>query len=287
MKAGGASNAAEILGISQPAVSRALASLESDVGFRLFDRVKGRLVPTREGQLFHQEVRASLAGLDRLKLRAAQIREVGQGTLSIASLSALGHGVVPRAIAAFIKKHPGVRVSYQVRTSNIVRDLVASGQADIGLAADEVDTSGVLHTVFTTPRAVCVMPQSHPLSQLPEITPEDLAGVPLLTLAPDDTVRRAMNEAFNEAGITPQILIETPYSLSIAILAAQGIGVGLCNPMTVADDMVRGLAVRIFKPAIYFRTLVLRPADSTSSVLLNEFMAELYQARNALSFQPA
>lgn len=283
MQAGGASNAAELLGISQPAVSRSLAALERDVGFRLFDRIRGRLTPTREGQLFHQDVRASFAGLDRLKQRAAQIREVGEGTLNIASLSALGHGVVPRAIAGFARKHPDVRVGYQVRTSNIVRDLVASGRADVGLAADEIDTSGVLHSVFTTPRAVCVMPVAHPLTRRTVITPADLRDVPLLTLAPDDTVRVSMNKAFAEVGVHPRVVVETPYSLSIAILAAQGVGVGLCNPMTVADDMVRGLAVRPFEPAIHFRTLLLRPADGLSSVVLNDFLAELHQARNAFA----
>ncbi|MGL6211164.1 MAG: LysR substrate-binding domain-containing protein [Paracoccaceae bacterium] len=287
MQAAGASNAAELLGISQPAVSRALATLERDVGFRLFDRIKGRLTPTREGQLFHQDVRASFAGLDKLKQRAAQIREVGEGTLNIASLSALGHGVVPRAIAAFARKHPDVRVGYQVRTSNIVRDLVASGRADIGLAADEVDTTGVLHSIFTTPRAVCVMQKAHPLARRTSITPSDLIDVPLLTLSPDDTVRRAMDKAFTEAGIQPRIVVETPYSLSIAILAAQGVGIGLCNPMTVADDMVPDLAVRPFEPAIHFRTLLLRPPDGLSSLILKDFIAELYQARNAYSSHDA
>lgn len=283
MQAGGASNAAELLGISQPAVSRALATLERDLGFRLFERVKSRLVPTREGQLFHQDVRASIAGLDRLKQRAAQIREVGDGALNIASLSALGHGIVPRAIAAFVRKHPDVRIGYQVRTSNIIRDLVASGRADIGLAADEIDTTGLLHSVFTTPRAVCVMPKSHPLAQRSAIGPADLAGVPLLTLSPDDTVRRTMDKAFADAGVQPRIVLETPYSLSIAILAAQGVGVGLCNPMTVADGMVQGLAVRPFEPAIYFRTLLLRPADAASSRILSDFVSELHQARNSFS----
>lgn len=287
MQAGGASNAAGLLGISQPAVSRALATLERDIGFRLFDRIKGRLTPTREGQLFHQDVRASFAGLDRLKQRAAQIREVGEGTLNIASLSALGHGVVPRAIAAFARKHPDVRIGYQVRTSNIVRDLVASGRADIGLAADEVDTTGVLHSIFTTPRAVCVMPKTHLLARRASISPSDLIDVPLLTLSPDDTVRRAMDRAFADAGIQPRIVVETPYSLSIAILAAQGVGIGLCNPMTVADDMVQGLAVRPFEPAIHFRTLLLRPPDGLSSMMLNDFLGELYQARNAYSSRDA
>jgi DNA-binding transcriptional LysR family regulator len=283
MQAGGASGAAALLDISQPAVSRSLAQLERDAGFRLFDRIKGRLVPTREGQLFHAEVRASYAGLDRLKQRAAQIREVGEGTLNIASLSALGHGVVPRAIAAFVKKHPDVRVGYQVRTSNVVRDLVASGRADVGLAADEVDTTGVLHSVFTTPRAVCVMRAAHPLARRSVIAPADLQDVPLLTLAPDDTVRHAMDKAFADAGVRPRVVIETPYSLSIAILAAQGVGVGLCNPMTVADEMVRGVAVRPFEPAIHFRALLLRPPDGARSVLVTDFIAALHDARNALA----
>ncbi|TIT39430.1 MAG: hypothetical protein E5W78_05945 [Mesorhizobium sp.] len=148
-----------------------------------------RLVATRAGELFHVEVKAKLVGLDRLKLRAAQIKEVGTGTIRVASLSALGHGLVPRAIVAFSRKHPQVRISYQVRTSNVVRDLVASGSFDIGLAADEVDTSGVLHSVFNTPRAVCVLPKNHRLAEKAVITPTDLADEAFLALSPEDTVR--------------------------------------------------------------------------------------------------
>lgn len=122
----GAGAAAALLDTSQPAISRSLAKLEAELGFKLFDRIRGRLVPTREGELFHAEVKANLVGLDRLRLRAAQIKEVGTGTIRVASLSALGHGLVPCAIVAFSRKHPQVRISYQVRTSNVVRDLVAS-----------------------------------------------------------------------------------------------------------------------------------------------------------------
>jgi DNA-binding transcriptional LysR family regulator len=241
------------------------------------------LAPTREGQLFYADVRASYAGLDRLRQRAAQIREVGAGVLNVASLSALGHGVVPRAIAAFVRRHPHVRIGYQVRTSTVVRDLVASGRADIGLAADEVDTTGVLHGVFATPRAVCVMPASHPLASRGVITPRDLDGAPLVTLAPDDTVRLAMDRAFAADGVQPRIVAETPYSLSVALLAAEGVGLGLCNPFTVSGGMVRGVAVRPFEPAIHFRALLLRPPDGARSVLVTDFIAALHEARNALA----
>lgn len=287
MISGGAGAAAALLDTSQPAISRSLAKLEAELGFALFDRVRGRLVPTREGLLFHTEVRANLVGLDRLKLRAAQIREVGAGTIRVASLSALGHGLVPRAITAFSRKHPQVRVSYQVRTSNVVRDLVASGSFDVGLAADEVDTNGVLHSVFTTPRAVCVMPRDHPLASRAIVKPSDLDQEGFLALAPEDTARLAMDRIFAEHGVEPRILVETPYGVTIAILAAQGLGLGLVNPFIIADKMIQGIAVRPFEPAVHFRTLLLRPPDGVNSRLISAFIAELYVVRNAFALGQA
>ncbi|RWQ33165.1 MAG: LysR family transcriptional regulator [Mesorhizobium sp.] len=279
----GAGAAATLLDTSQPAISRSLAKLEAELGFKLFDRIRGRLVATREGELFHAEVKANLVGLDRLKLRAAQIKEVGTGTIRVASLSALGHGLVPRAIVAFSRKHPQVRISYQVRTSNVVRDLVASGSFDIGLAADEVDTSGVLHSVFNTPRAVCVMPKNHRLAEKAVITPTDLADEAFLALSPEDTVRVAMDRVFAAQGVRPRILIETPYGLTIAILAAKGMGIGLVNPSVIADRMIAGIIAIPFEPAVHFRALILRPPDGINSALIADFTAELYAARNVLS----
>ncbi|RWP34359.1 LysR family transcriptional regulator [Mesorhizobium sp.] len=279
----GAGAAATLLDTSQPAISRSLAKLEAELGFKLFDRIRGRLVATREGELFHAEVKANLVGLDRLKLRAAQIKEVGTGTIRVASLSALGHGLVPRAIVAFSRKHPQVRISYQVRTSNVVRDLVASGSFDIGLAADEVDTSGVLHSVFNTPRAVCVMPKNHRLAEKPVITPTDLANEAFLALSPEDTVRVAMDKVFAAHGVRPRILIETPYGLTIAILAAKGMGIGLVNPSVITDRMIAGIIATPFEPAVHFRALILRPPDGINSTLITDFTAELYAARNVLS----
>ncbi|RWO89028.1 LysR family transcriptional regulator [Mesorhizobium sp.] len=279
----GAGAAATLLDTSQPAISRSLAKLEAELGFKLFDRIRGRLVATREGELFHAEVKANLVGLDRLKLRAAQIKEVGTGTIRVASLSALGHGLVPRAIVAFSRKHPQVRISYQVRTSNVVRDLVASGSFDIGLAADEVDTSGVLHSVFNTPRAVCVMPKNHRLAEKAVITPTDLADEAFLALSPEDTVRVAMDKVFAAHGVRPRILIETPYGLTIAILAAKGMGIGLVNPSVITDRMIAGIIATPFEPAVHFRALILRPPDGINSTLITDFTAELYAARNVLS----
>lgn len=83
-------------------------------------------------------------------------------------------------------------------------------------------------------------------------------------------------------GVQPRILVETPYGVTIAILAAQGLGTGLVNPFIIADKMIRGIVVRPFEPAVHFRALLLKPPGSANSRLVSAFAAELFAVRNAL-----
>lgn len=281
MQVGTAARAAELLETSQPSISRALADLELQVGFRLFDRIKNRLVPTQEGQLFFAEVLANEVGLSRLTQAAVRIREVGAGLLRIATMSALGHSLVPKAIARFLSEHPRVRIAYQVRTSSVVRELVSSGRFDIGLAADEIDTTGLDYSVFATPRAVCVLPRRHRLAGRKVIVAADLNDEPFLALSPEDTARKSIDRAFASEGVAPRIIVETPYSLTIALLAAEGAGVGITNPLAIRGMEHLGFVVRHFEPAVHFRALLIRPPQAPTAELVRAFTAELMRERNA------
>jgi DNA-binding transcriptional LysR family regulator len=279
MRAGGAGRAAELLGTSQPAVSRALAALERVCGFALFDRIRGRLVPTREGRLFHAEVGRAFRGLDHLRQSAVRIREVGEGVVRVAALSALGNTIAVRATARFLQRRPDVRVSLQIRTSAAVRDLVANGQVDLGVAADEVETGGIEHSVFATPRAVCVVPAGHPLAARRRILAGDLAEQRLLALAPQDTARLAIERIFEAAGVRPRIVVETPFSATIVALASEGVGIGFANPLSLTTPLPEDVVALPFDPPVYFRTLLLRPAGAPRSRLIEAYAAALLAAR--------
>ncbi|MDJ1158665.1 LysR substrate-binding domain-containing protein [Chelatococcus sp. SYSU_G07232] len=281
MITGTASRAAEILGVTQPAVSRAVAELERSVGLRLFDRVRSRLVPTPEGRLFFRDVEEAFTGLERLRASAARIRDFGSGDLRVASLSALGTTLVPQAIGRFVAGHAGVSVTLQIHGSSTVRDLVASAQFDIGLAADEIDTSGVVHQVFCTPRMLCAVPAGHRLTTREVIEAADLDGEPFVALAPEDTVRRALQEELLRIGARPRIVVETPASLTVGALVAQGLGLGLVNPYTVEGLEAAGVSLKPFEPALHARTLLLLPADRQKSRLIVAFVEALMACRNA------
>ncbi len=279
MKSGTTSRAAELLGITQPAVSRSLADLEAVIGFPLFARVRNRLLPTTEAKVFFSEVEASFRGLDALRAAAARIRDSGSGELKVASLSVLGAAFVPRAIARFRVKHPGVRITLHVLLSREVRDLIASGQFDVGLAADEIDVAGVQHQPFLDAAAMCALPKGHKLADKAKITPHDLAGEPMVGYVSEDRARQRMDRIFADAGVEPNIVVETIYATTVCALVAEGAGVGLVNPYLGRETADPRIVLRPFEPAVSIKSLLLLPPDRPKSTLVRAFIAELMALR--------
>jgi DNA-binding transcriptional LysR family regulator len=278
MTTGTTSRAAEVLHVSQPAISKTLQLLEHSVGFPLFHRVKGRLQPTAEGQLFFREVEQTFVGISHLRGAAARIRDYGSGELRIACLSALSTNVVPRALKAFLTRNPKVAITFQARTSPVVRDLVASGQFDLGIAADEIDKTGLDTRDFARYRVAVALPDGHRLLAKDLIRPADLSDEAFVSLAPEDTTRHEAERALAEAGVTVRTILETPFSTTICAMVAAGLGVGLVNALTAEPYEGRGLALRPFEPALFFRTLLILPPNRPPSALLQEFIGDLMRA---------
>lgn len=272
MKLGTASRAAEQLGITQPAVSRAIAELERSVRFTLFARVRSRLVPTPEANQFYRDVQESFRGLDTLRAGAARIRDQGSGEIRIATLSALASSLVPKAIRRFRDKHPFVRVTLHVLWSRDIRDRIAAGQFDVGLAADEIDTSGIHHQPFVSPRAMCAIPIDHELAGKKTIVPSDLNGVPIVAYVPEDRGRQRMDMIFDDAGIVPNIVAETIFAATVCALVSQGIGVGFVSPYAVGGVDCSRLVLRPFEPTLYIKSLLILPLDRQKSQLVRDFI---------------
>lgn len=280
MHSGSASRAAELLNITQPSVSRSISELEDAVGFALFNRVRSRLVPTPEAKLLLREVERSFIGLERLRAEVARIRDFGSGSIRIASLAALGNTIVPRAIQAFQRKYPDIALTLQIHATTKVRELVGSGEFDIGLAADEVELSGVEHRAFGSFRAVCALPPGHPLSERRVIQPVDLDGIPFVALAPEDRARQRLDAVLEAAEVRPKVVVETPNSSTVCALALEGVGVGIINPTSADGFAERGLVFRPFEPAVYFKSILLFRPDTQQARLVKEFIAALYNARD-------
>lgn len=284
MRVGSTNRAADFLGISQPAVSRAIGRLAKSTRLTLFRQVGGRLVPTPEAQSLHEEVRRAFVGLDQLRARAAMIREFGAGGLRLACYPALGLSFAAKAIQHYRAKDKAVHVTLLIAGSNAVRDMVASGQADVGLAADEIDASRVSTQPFMSSSAVCVMPAGHRLAGKETVSPTDLAGEPFIALSPDDTARGRIERLFEDAGLEMRTVVETQYSEVVCNLALEGVGVGIANGMTYKASRFdqRGLTARPFVPVVPFRALLLTAKERQNSAQTDSLVSAMYEARNQL-----
>lgn len=281
MTYGTASRAAEVLGVSQPAVSKAIMALERSIGFRLFDREKGRMVPSAEGQLFFREVEVSLASLAKLRSAAARIRDFGSGDINLGCLSAFSTNLIPDAIGRFRIRNPEVGVSLYVRGSSAIRDMVAANQVDLAVTADEIDTSGVESVPFASIRATIALHPGHPLVDRTVVRPADLDQLPFVALAPEDTTRREAEVIFSRCGVSPRIILETAYSSTVCALVLAGNGCGIVDPITAVGFTQRGLVLRPFEPVIRFRTLMLFPPKKKSR-LVKQMAAALIDEREKL-----
>ncbi|OHV79261.1 LysR substrate-binding domain-containing protein [Rhizobium sp. LCM 4573] len=280
IRSGTVSRAAELMGVTQPNVSRLVGELEEAVGFALFDRVKGRLIPTPEGQAFYRDVDASFRGLDLLRSSAARIRDFGSGQIRVASLAAAGSTIVPRAVKKFREIYPAAIVTLSIMSSAAVRNHVVDGEFDLGLAADEVDLSGVEHQVFGSFPALCAIPPGHPLASRRVIRPKDLHEVDYVALSPEDRARLQFDRLCDEAGSKPNLVIETPFAITACALALEGVGVAIVNPLAVDGFEDRGLALRPLEPAVYFKSYLLFRPDMQKASLVRAFVAALMDVRN-------
>ena len=199
MQGGTTTRAADILCISQPAVSRLLHDFEQTVGVSMFERHRRRLVPTAEARFFYEEVERAFVSLEQLSRAAEELREFHLGSLRIAGMPAISLDFLPGVVRGFLAAHSGVSATLQVRNTQQVIDLVAGQHFDLGvISAIPVDDPAVVERALLDSRVVCVLPAGHPLADREHLEPEDLAGETFVSLGPEQRLRESVDRLFEE-----------------------------------------------------------------------------------------
>ncbi|UWR21138.1 LysR substrate-binding domain-containing protein [Sulfitobacter sp. S190] len=271
MDSGTTSKAAVRLGLSQSAISRSIASLETRLGRILFERDGGRLRPTSEAAQLNRRLDPLFEALDRIEGPPVATQE----TLRIIAPPTYAHRFLVNQLTGFQITHPQTLVSLEVATSEDVIRGVQEQRFDIGLIGTELAREGVSLTPYRLSNAVCALPRDHPLAGADEIRPRDLHDQPLIALTHRHARRGQLDKLLTRSRVVPRVVAETSTSFSAVAMAQEGMGLAVINPFPVLQERWPNLVFRAFASPIEYRSYFAASDDRPASGIARAFMRHL------------
>lgn len=280
MIAGGVSNAAKLLRVSQPGISKLLRHIEDKLGVRLFERIKGRLIPTPEAEVLFEEISQLWKGVERAQHLAANITDAGTPHLRLIVTPSLASYVVPYAVCQLLKKHPRMHIRAEITTKPHITNALLNNDVDLGLSIAPIDHPNIMQQRIASGRLICVVSKRHQLAQLPEVTLERLRPYPLISYSRDIDHGQIIDDAFLNVGMERDIAIEVMSGQAACWFARQGNGVALVDEFAVAGDSFPDLQRIALHPEIRFDVNVVTNQFRPLSRVLEEFVAMLREVSN-------
>ena len=267
---GSISSAAQMVHISQPAMSKLVAHFEADAGLKLFDRLKGRLAPTECGMRLYKEIDRIFAGVRQVENAAEAIRREERGQLVVGVMPALSGSFIQRATVDFLKDRRSVFCSIQTLGSQWIVDRLIARKLDLGLVSARIDNPYVTFEPLMEHPLVCIMPLDHPLTAKSQIEPQDLDQIPFVTFNPDSYAGHQIEGLLEAYSVKPQIVLVANVTPTVCEFVAAGLGVSLIHPLEVGGLKHR-LAVRRFEPEVLANFQLCRSVDSRNAQLVEAF----------------
>lgn len=272
MRAGSVTGAARLLNVTQPAVSTVLRHCESQLRAKLFDRIGGRLHPTAEAHAIYPDIANIFQRVETVTRVTQDLIGGRLGQTTVAATFSAANGPLASAIAEFTQKRPAVRVAIQALPSAQVIDRVGRREADFGLCYAPARDPAVETEELKSSPIAAILPRSHPLARLDTVPIEALSDKDIITYASHTAIGKLVEEAFRQARIELNRRIQVNYSMTAFMLAAQGAGIALVEPLLLGTANTPSLIARPISPRIEVRTLLVhpigRPPTRTSSKLL-------------------
>jgi len=265
--------AAEILGVTQPVVTRLLSDLQERVAFPLFTRQKGRLIPTAEASLLIDDVQQALMAVERIHYASSSIRELKQGKLLVAAAPAVALCCLPQAIATFTEENPDTLISLQMESSPGILTMVHEGRCDLGFAMLPSNARSLANKeLLLSGKMVAVVPRRHRLANARVVRPADFEGENFIAMSPMIESRTMIDSIFMSHGVSRRILIETQISFAVIRHVEAGAGIGIIDPVTAAgyrSDLVKFIP---FEPVVTNDYFLLTSSNRKAPLIMSPFI---------------
>ena len=233
--------AAERLRVSQPNITVAIKKLEAELGIQLFDRSQKQLLLTPEGKIFLTRIELALRNIQDAVLEVNDYKQLQKGTIKIGIPPMMGAYLFPKIFSSFQKHYP------QEEGSVSIREQLERDELDFGIIIISGASSNLQLLPMSKSQLLCCVPANSPLAQKESLTPQEIAKTNILMMKEGSFLRELTMAKMKEAGVTPNIVLESNQIVTLRGLVSSGVGVAFMLDM-VAKDSPTLKAIPISEP---------------------------------------
>lgn len=276
--------AASELNLTQSATSAAIAALEHRHAVKLFDRVGRRIALTDAGRLFLNEARAILARAAAGEQVLSDLAGLKRGRLSLAASQTVGNYWLPRKLALFRARHPGIETPLVIGNTETVAASIHDGLADIGFVEGEIDDPLLAQEVVAVDEMAIVVAPEHPWAGRARVDTSMFVESPWVLRERGSGTRQVLETVLARAGCSVadlDVVLELPANEAVRAAVEAGLGASLMSRLVVANalqsgalaDVAADIPSRRFFMLRHRERYVGRPAEAFRALLGDESAA--------------
>lgn len=269
-------DAAESLGVSQPALSRTIQQIEGKLGARLFDRDTRKLRLTPAGERLEPLARRLITEYQEVFAEFDDFVAGRQGLVRIAALTSVAAMLLPSTIVSFRERQPDVRIQIWEDVGRPVHSAVLEGRADIGLSTPPPINSDLRYRPLLRDEVVLVCRKDDMLAQREEHDWSVFATRAFVILSPETGLRTMIDRAMDEAGVAAEPLFSCKQPTTIGSMVNAGLGISALSRLTLAQlDSPTLVYRKLRNPAVARSIGVVTHAARSLSPAARLFLKEL------------
>lgn len=246
--------AANVLGVTQAAVSQHIAALEKELRVSLFKRSSRSVVSTEPGRTLYECARRIVDLAEEAQERVTRQPKTLRGTLKIAASTVPSEWLLPELLAGFRRIYPDVRQFVSVSDSASAIRAVDSGEVELGIVGELPRAAKLWAKAIASDQLTLVVPPEHPFASAEEVTIEEFRSEPLIVREPDSGSRRCVEQALSKAGLAANewnITMEVNSNEAIRAAVERGVGVAFLSMQAVSRDIRDGRLVSVRIEAVH------------------------------------
>ncbi len=240
--------AADILHMTQPAVTFQIRQLEEYFNTRLFDRTHNRITLTEAGELAREYADRIIALNHEMENEVRTLTGDIQGPLLVGASTTIGEYLIPETIGGFKAKYPDVHVRLHVNNTNGIIHLVERNEIDIGIVEGPVSNKNLVREGIRKDELVCICPVGHPLCHHKKVRANSILEYPFISREEGSGTREVMESYLIKQQLernSLNIIMEfsSPESIKSAVTA--GLGVSILSSSTLEKELALGTLVAL------------------------------------------